>query len=516
MTEALVLDPDNMVYNQERLSKALQLFHVSAPYRRKRGLRADNLDKHLSDQANKYQLRLSNGVAAASASLWLDHDDSGDYNPDRGHASTAIHTPSKRKRAGVEGGSREVNDKDDSLKNKKPKINTWIRGRQNGEQLMVTLIFKTDSGKNFLRRLDHAEHDNIDVLSDADSNVEPSEWRDMGGCFSKRSSSTSQSYALRSKTGFGLSGSEEPTSLLSPRSKQCKGCTRNSFKKKGRQVTCAACRSKQIRCSAKTKDQEPCRACVETGTSCSFEDRVDDKKNKLFVKIEHGHVTGDGNLLTPPLPSITAIEISTSWAHPINYKHIGIEQVPCDFCNDYRYGMLGLGRVAVTVRRLPDDTGYEELQGGHRAHGHAPTKMCRSCALERLNIVRCPHHTIEALPDLDEDAFDFRMAREDLLATGVEKKQAQTLWCSICISPAFHACLTPQETDPEGNEIIKGSEESYGCGLVLCRGCAGILDALDGNLKKAEEYLREYPNLRADFDFVLPNSELAHAYASDN
>lgn len=451
-------DPENMVYNQERLSRALQLFHISAPYRRKRGLRADNLNRHLCDGADKYQLRCSAGVAPASASLWLDLDDSGDYNPTGKQVSTVHHPPLKRKRVAAENREKELEGKNDGLKNKRAKVNTWIKGRQNGEQLLVTLKLKTDAGKDLLRKLDATESNKNNFWSDDDTG--PSEWRQMGGRFSKRSSSTLQSYALRHKIGLASPGPEE----LGP----LPGSDRRNSKPHGHFRT------------KKVNNQ------------------------------------GSGDLLTPPSPADPILEISTSWAHPVNFRHIGSEDSPCDFCDDYRYGMLGLGKVSVEVRRLAGKVGFEELKGGHRTEGHAQTKMCCSCVLERLSIIRCSHQIIEALPDLDEDNFNFQKASQDLLATETDKKQAQTLWCSICISPAFYACLDLQKADMEGDQPAEWSEDSYGCGLVLCRDCAGTLDALNGNLEAAAIYFTENPNLRADFDFLLADSDLARTYDSDD
>lgn len=501
---------DEMVYSQERLTRALQLFHISEPYRRKRGLRADNLDRHLYDRAEKYRLRWNGSAAPISASLWMDHDDSGDYQPGRKQAPTVVLTPSKRKRGAMTSGNTKTDADGGSSKAKRPK---WTKGRQTGEQLIVTFTFRNDTSKCLLEKLKLAECEKNGHALDNDDDVGPSEWTKMGGSFAKRSSFLSQSYALRSKIAPTPPSSGNSGMLLNDGSDtnamQDSQCLLSKTPDKRRFAACTPCRSRKERCSLKKRDRGPCEACIKAGLSCTF-----DGLKSIHIGSEPISVKGPGDLLTPPSSALAAIDIFTSWAHPIIFNHIGGGQNPCDFCDDYRYGMLGLGRAQVKVRRLTDDTGYLELGGGHRSQGHRQTKMCRSCALDRLNIVRCSHQVIEVFADLNEDDFDFETARKDLFASGIEKKEACTLWCSICVSPAFYMCFTCQETDKDGHQLSKGSEEAYGCGLVLCRECAGTLEALGGSLEQAKTYLQGTSNLRADFEFLLSDSDLSRVYAN--
>lgn len=96
-----------------------------------------------------------------------------------------------------------------------------------------------------------------------------------------------------------------------------------------------------------------------------------------------------------PVSAVSCVTtITTHYAHPIDFHHMPTPSHPCDFCSDYRMGILGLGRK--TVSAFVEDTDparYQELGDGHRASGRDVTRMCKTCAHKRLDMTMC--HSVE-------------------------------------------------------------------------------------------------------------------------
>ena len=67
-------------------------------------------------------------------------------------------------------------------------------------------------------------------------------------------------------------------------------------------------------------------------------------------------------------PSETAVRnIHTAFSHPIDCELGNNCGVPCQFCEDFAFGMFGLGSREVEV--IDYGTFLEELDGGHREDG---------------------------------------------------------------------------------------------------------------------------------------------------
>ncbi|EGE78002.1 C6 finger domain-containing protein [Blastomyces dermatitidis ATCC 18188] len=105
--------------------------------------------------------------------------------------------------------------------------------------------------------------------------------------------------------------------------------------------------------------------------------------------------------------------IRTSFAHPIAFTHTPSpdDPRPCHWCQDFTYGMLGLGQLQVDVLDRRDGKGYAELSTGHASSGYEPSRMCSKCALYRVAILECnttypATHSVVPIPGMDESSFD--------------------------------------------------------------------------------------------------------------
>lgn len=198
--------------------------------------------------------------------------------------------------------------------------------------------------------------------------------------------------------------------------------------------------------------------------------------------------------------------IVTRFAHPIsfNYESHPLELVPCHWCNDILYGLIGLGPVEVEVIDRRNGEGYKEIENGHACAGHMASRMCEKCTLARLKIAACTSHEVEPIEGVNPDAFTVSSFRHYLVPGMTEF--ALFDWCCICPTPASFHCLKPQE--PE----MLFSNTTDGCGLLLCERCASLLvGRYGGVLERLIDGLKlQYgeSGLRADAEFLHPKGEI--------
>ena len=85
------------------------------------------------------------------------------------------------------------------------------------------------------------------------------------------------------------------------------------------------------------------------------------------------------------------------------------DPIPCHWCDDPIYGLLGLGEVEVEVEVMDngDGQGFTEVVDGHTAAGYAPSRMCGFCTLDRLRITACKLHDMEPIEGMDPAKFDY-------------------------------------------------------------------------------------------------------------
>lgn len=195
--------------------------------------------------------------------------------------------------------------------------------------------------------------------------------------------------------------------------------------------------------------------------------------------------------------------ITTKLCHPIVFNFEDISELDqCHFCEKPSYPVLGLGAREVEVIDWKDSRPWTEVSGGHQGEGQEPTRLCVACTMSRLGQLACTFHRIVPIPEADV-ADDFADALNRLLSDELNDRDH---WCSICPALALYKCAATQAFD----------EETSGCGLLLCEGCAlDLVEDHDGDMhgflgSMTEETTDERPfGLRADAELLRPDGPLA-------
>ncbi|CAL5868064.1 uncharacterized protein PFLUO_LOCUS2287 [Penicillium psychrofluorescens] len=196
--------------------------------------------------------------------------------------------------------------------------------------------------------------------------------------------------------------------------------------------------------------------------------------------------------------------VTTYFAHPMEFLYEAPDDGtrPCHWCNNYAYGLKGLGKRYVEIADFGDGQ-WIELENGHQLDGKEPSRMCVECVFARVRILQCPKHKGRKLPleivngSVDKHvALDTLLGAERCLFTGPSIPPPKQPWCSLCLEPATHCCGAHQDDPSIG----------LGCGLMLCQKC---LDRYmyHGTIEAVVEQNRINPSAntetRADVEFIL-------------
>lgn len=200
--------------------------------------------------------------------------------------------------------------------------------------------------------------------------------------------------------------------------------------------------------------------------------------------------------------------IRTAYSHPIDSELGNDCGEPCEFCQDFTFGMFGLGPKNVEV--IDYGTFLEEIEGGHRGNGHEPTRICNECALKRLRIVNCSNHRLSTIPGSRPHTFDFEEAFRSLTALVVAEGRREQIneWCSLCINPAFFRCRTFLIDSHFASDVIDLTSEAVGCGLLLCENCKARMSTHHRDLARVIAAIPASEGKRADVDFLVHGSFL--------
>ena len=284
----------------------------------------------------------------------------------------------------------------------------------------------------------------------------------------------------------------------------------------GRKKGCSQCSRVRKWCSLKNKNPTlPCNLCRKIGQECSFEpvrhrfaiSKTKPKRKAAASRKSQAAMGSKGKHFTT---------ITTKLAHPIRFNYMSVDDqdpMPCHWCDDMVYGLLGLGEVDVEMVDNGDSQGYTEVVDGHTTAGHSPSRMCGFCTLDRLRITACKVHEIQPIDGIDPGQFDYSSITEWM--TPGAASTAPFSWCSICPAPAFFVCCA--EADPI-DALDTGMGK--GCGLLLCESCAvALVNEHDGDLEGLIDQLKGDEadggfGLRADADFLHPRGELLRRMAA--
>jgi hypothetical protein len=462
-------EKDDMVYTEERLRRALDVFRASEPYRKRRSLPCRNLGKLLESKCKQYETRsgkTSLAVRTTITGVWIDKDESGEYKP--GNKRKAARTQKltqigpKRKRC-------DANGRDGNGARKRNKV-SYTSGRQKGLSLEVTFKFKSDAAKAKVAELfpsrfsDVGLREDETMLSDIDS----------------KAIEERRNLLARSDKDPYLPSSHAPSS---PRQK----VTPRAIEDNHKSFPC------DDFTGSATRDRPSHN---HLPIACISEPIIIDDSDDPITDIGRFHAELHRSAAQTKF-------IKTNWAHPIDYR---CKPESCNFCQDYRYSMFGCGAVNIEVIQLEPGV-YEEMGGGNREKGVPPTKICLTCSLERIAIAKCPGHEILPIEGQVEDEYDYKSFWAHITASS----EAKHLTCSVCIKPAFYACAAQQKEDPCGLPVE--GDDAIGCGLLLCGDCAGIVASCGLDMESLERHVGSTGKIfRADRDFLVPGSDLWQAW----
>ncbi|KAH2613731.1 hypothetical protein KXW93_003231 [Aspergillus fumigatus] len=484
-----------MAYTLQRLEQDIELFRSPSA----------KLINTLAEEC-KYSLRRRRLRGKQTIpSCWLDDDSDSDYRPEHDTID------SRRKRASR---TKESN---------RPK-----KQSRSSEQLIVIMAFSSTIGRSFLAALPMTEEDIppehteqlMQYWNIADSTEESSNSR----------------YSLR-KRERQQEGHEQLVDLDEAAAKGCWACRKIhqecSLLEAQFAYPCQKCKDDCIDCELIIPPEwkRACERCKRSGKTCSYSHGETDHivsceqcqatetpciagpaKGKPPLeprtkkeKSESCAVPGDSKSIWDTIPPLTAEDepddpvtltpalkngniriIHTSLAHPVNFAYEPPPDGtnPCHWCSNFVYGIMGLGRRAVEVIDFGDGR-YVEMNGGHVKDGHEPSRMCVTCALERIHVVNCTRHYIIPLKGYKVDTFDFDAAYNSLIPSPGQLPKQISPWCSLCPNPAFFGCCTLQLVNKYQEPVKQPtSPHARGCGLLLCERCELLMRAYRGNLAK--------------------------------
>ena len=286
-----------------------------------------------------------------------------------------------------------------------------------------------------------------------------------------------------------------------------------------RKKGCTQCSRARKWCSLKNKNPSlPCTHCRQNGEECSFEP-LRRQVARVKTRPKHKAAVSKRKAVSEAVTGFGAkrfMTITTKLAHSILFNYMSEQDddpMPCHWCDDPIYGLLGLGEVEVEVMDNGDGQGFTEVVDRHTAAGYAPSRMCGFCTLDRLRITACKVHDIEPIEGMDPAKFDYGSITDWMMPGAAAS--APFLWCSICPAPAFFTCCS----EMEGIDAF-GEGDQKGCGLLLCESCAvTMVNEHDGNLEGLLDRLKDDEEdggfgLRADADLLHPKGELLRRMAA--
>lgn len=422
---------DEMVYTKARLEHALRVFREASSYLRNKGLPSENLERHLR---SKYAFRKSSKIVPfTNVTLWQAKDDAGsdDEEYDPGKEKKKLNTKKKRK-SERKRKAEDCGDQDQHIKRSKGEESTF-----GDDGAYISFKLTSQKGKQLLEDLSRVHWTDLGNCEEERSEeVEPSYW--------KRYSS---SYAgARRRSAFDILLDDGSTDVnvdvddeSDMKSQVLATSLRNGkvreklkdTKKQNRRTNSTSKHAENVITESRAElchsnaIQKRCRGQNHNNRSFKQIDSViepSELRHEKDEEIEQSanviHPTGRKHRdnvthntkmtpeLSPPSMSLSddfsftrtqslldqpgLITIETAYAHPIDFRYMPPVGQRCDFCSDWRMGILGHGSKIIQVFIDPEHpTQFQEMGNGHRSFGKTCTKMCISCALDRLLIVRC-------------------------------------------------------------------------------------------------------------------------------
>jgi len=496
-----------MPYTKVRLEHALKVFRETASYRSQRGLPCGNLERYLrGDYAFR---RASKNGSARSVIAWQDLDGDGrsddeEYDPKAERKKLKAATTRKKKI--------QKRKAEEVVEERKIKKSKGEESRHDRGSAYLTLVLTTEKGRRLLRDLALVHGtSHLNQPQDQESERLPSYWKrstDPRGLRSRR-------WRLHEWTDSELDvHSDENVEKLTVGLRNGKVLNKGTnvgSRKTSRDEGASGDESARERLNKEERNMENIRDHEDYHYSTvTLPPKQAVPISSAEVEVDDSHVTIAANLslkkigssmlkrrakpeatkptisstISTPYTSfslerarhaqsfrsesgITTIE--TCYAHPINLQYIPSPGGdPCDFCSNYRMGVIGLGKRSISVFVDPDNPNqFQEDGDGWRSEGMPETKMCVSCALDRLMIMRChapnadndPAPTLTTqqfarIPLLDWSENTYRAYMQDLFDLSkrpiyhkepTSKRGGPLPSCSLCPAPAVWKCCKWQK-----------------------------------------------------------------------
>ncbi|KAI6804997.1 hypothetical protein KC332_g14336 [Hortaea werneckii] len=434
-------------------------------------------------------------------STWIDHDETGNYDPNE---------ELRRRRARIWRRRPRVHTEIDenvspASKENVDEMKTALISISN--DLAVKLHFASDAGKSAFR--DHVKRLSAVPRQEPQDFARGQRLRDCGrDSFTHQDAAAPRKEHIIQRIRYDRDYKKDPLPRKAP--------TNTSRE-------CYTCRSEGKVCSLHFGHAvEDCAECKRTsnksvpekaGQNSALPDQQSTKprgvaapkKRKAVGKPAEDHAAvkhqKDGATRDPRHTTNGATKkIVSRFSHPIQFNaEDPTGSMPCAFCEQTSFQVIGLEAKEYDVIEWQDGRGYDEIGGGHRGDGVEPTRVCTACTMRRLLIIICESHKMRLIPGLSLETIDVEGAISSLFSGALRQ---QDRWCSVCPSLASYECEAASSVDLLGHEC-------QGCGLSLCETCmVNLADKHKGDLQQMLTDLKDEPSderplgLRADWDLL--------------
>lgn len=594
-----------MVYTQARLDDALRVFRLAAVLRDKKGLASEKLERHLR---SGYALRKKAQAAPLVTVTWREKDSSDDeeYDPFNDNRKPAKRKVEKKRKAEDAGDAEKV------VKKMKDSHSSDAFCATVADASCLILKLVSEAGRELLKNIGTIRC-RVEIDPEAESSDDEGQPSYFSRYASSKKKKQREDAWNTLELGREWMGSDLEDTLVGPGRRLRNGKTLQQKvkeeKKKQKQKhkhdyerssgsRPAFAQSSffgQTSLPVKSKDQDlrsifstaqpVTKKVPEIGTSdhpISLDDSSDDQAPQTSlarplqslvrkaqptikqeyplspVSLHNENFTHPRLAARSPVPTQSythepgILTITTSYAHPIDFKHSPTPLIPCDFCTDFRMSILGLSTRRVEVFIDPDSPNqYQEIGNGHRSEGRDCTRMCVKCALNRLLIMRCHDTHEDGGIDRVSGERTVRFTKIRGLVTdgntinayvphlfgrsegkGVDMEKPLLPTCSLCYSYAVVECCRWQRTDAvKRTRVVPGLEGGEkllpmkaGCGLKLCLVCRKFVEEQCGGKLEKRKVMRWLKagienggnrfGARADVEWLFKGSMLDRCYAA--
>ncbi|KAI6829490.1 hypothetical protein KC340_g9720 [Hortaea werneckii] len=435
----------------------------------------DPTDDYIDErQIQKRKLRPQTS-RAGFMSTWIDHDETGNYDPNEELRQRRARIWRRRPRTHTE------DDENVSLglKEDENKIKTALLSV--AKILEVKLHFASDAGKSAFR--DHVKRLSAAPRQDPQDFARGQRLRDCGrDRFTHQDADHSGPCEDCASEGCDCEAAPRKENIIQRIRTEGKACSLASG------VAGKDCLERKKPGNTIKPHTAPAARKRKAGTKPAEDNSVvKQQKNSATADIRHKSRGATKKIVS-------------RFSHPIHFNAEDASgSSSCSFCEHTSFQIIGLEAKEYDIIEWQDGRGYDEIGGGHREDGVEPTRVCTACTMRRLLIVMCEKHHMCLISGLSPETMDVEGAINSLFSGALRQ---QDRWCSVCPSLASYECKTASSVDLLGHEC-------QGCGLSLCETCMlSLTDKHKGDLHQMLNVLKDEASderplgLRADWSLL--------------